>query len=106
MSMVNRRDSLKLPGSGAGNTPAPHANQNVDKRANIIVVVVDDLRWDDIGIAGHPFVYTPNIDRIGYEGARFLNAFCSALRAEQHNGRIRRPVLGEMQAELTRLWEG
>ena len=53
---------------------------------NIVVVLVDDLRWDDIAIAGHPFVQTPNIDRLAAEGARFLNAFsatplCSPSRA-------------------------
>ena len=46
-------------------------------RPNIIVVLVDDLRWDDIACAGHPFVQTPNIDRIACEGARFRNAFCT-----------------------------
>jgi len=55
-------------------------------RPNIVVVVVDDLRWDDLGIAGHPFVETPAIDRIAREGVRFLNAFattplCSPSRA-------------------------
>lgn len=53
---------------------------------NMVVIVVDDLRWDDFGAAGHPFVETPNIDRIAREGARFLNAFavhpiCSPSRA-------------------------
>lgn len=47
------------------------------QRPNIAVVLVDDLRWDDIACAGHPFVHTPNIDRIAREGARFRNAFCT-----------------------------
>jgi N-acetylglucosamine-6-sulfatase len=55
-------------------------------RPNLVLIVVDDLRWDDIGAAGHPFVRTPNIDRLAREGARFLNAFattplCSPSRA-------------------------
>jgi N-acetylglucosamine-6-sulfatase len=53
---------------------------------NVIVIVVDDLRWDDLGIAGHPLVETPAIDRLAREGARFRNAFattplCSPSRA-------------------------
>src|SRR5687767_3501640 len=53
---------------------------------NIVFILVDDLRWDDIGVAGHPFVKTPNIDRLGNEGAFFRNAFitdplCSPSRA-------------------------
>ena len=55
-------------------------------RPNIVFIVVDDLRWDDLGIAGHPFLKTPHIDRIGSEGALFRNAFmttplCSPSRA-------------------------
>ena len=55
-------------------------------RPNVVVILVDDLRWDDIAVAGHPFVETPNIDRVAREGARFLNAFaatplCSPSRA-------------------------
>ena len=48
-----------------------------DERPNIVVVLVDDLRWDEIGCAGHPFARTPNIDRIASEGVRFRNAFCT-----------------------------
>ena len=55
-------------------------------RPNIVFILVDDLRWDEIGIAGHPYVKTPNIDRIGREGVFFRNAFmttplCSPSRA-------------------------
>jgi arylsulfatase A-like enzyme len=53
---------------------------------NVVVVLVDDLRWDDIRATGHPFVQTPAIDRLAREGSRFLNAFattplCSPSRA-------------------------
>lgn len=48
-----------------------------ERAPNIVVVLVDDLRWDEISCAGHPFVQTPNIDRIASEGVRFRNAFCT-----------------------------
>lgn len=51
--------------------------QGESTRPNIIVVLVDDLRWDDLGCMGHPFVRTPGIDRLAREGARFRNAFCN-----------------------------
>lgn len=56
------------------------------ERPNIIVVVIDDMRWDDYGHGGHSYLSTPNIDRIALEGIRFENAFsvtplCSPSRA-------------------------
>jgi N-acetylglucosamine-6-sulfatase len=53
---------------------------------NIVFVLVDDLRWDEVRAAGHPFIETPNLDRLAREGARFVNAFvttplCSPSRA-------------------------
>lgn len=55
-------------------------------RPNILFILVDDLRADALSISGHPFSKTPNIDRIGREGAMFKNAFvttplCSPARA-------------------------
>ena len=55
-------------------------------RPNIVFILIDDLRWDELGIAGHPFINTPNIDRIAREGVLFRNAFmttplCSPSRA-------------------------
>lgn len=46
-------------------------------RPNFVFILVDDLRWDELGCTGHPFSNTPNIDRIANEGARFRNAFCT-----------------------------
>ena len=70
--------------TGAAETP-PSA------RPNILFMVVDDLRWDDFGAADHPFVETPNIDRLAREGALFANAFtttplCSPARASLLTG--------------------
>ena len=55
-------------------------------RPNIIVIVIDDLRWDELGVTGHPYMKTPHIDRLSREGARFTHAFhttplCSPNRA-------------------------
>jgi len=70
----------------AGSVCLAPANRPQQRRPNIIFILIDDLRWDDLGISGHPFVRTPNIDRIGREGAQFRNAFmttplCSPSRA-------------------------
>lgn len=61
-------------------------SESTDERPNIIVVLVDDLRWDEYGEGGHNYLITPNIDRISKEGINFKNAFsttplCSPSRA-------------------------
>src|SRR5262245_50984324 len=63
-----------------------NSGQVSDSRPNIVFILVDDLRWDELGCAGHPYIKTPNIDRIAREGAMFRNAFmttplCSPSRA-------------------------
>jgi N-acetylglucosamine-6-sulfatase len=55
-------------------------------RPNVVVILVDDLRFDDLGCNGHPFSRTPNVDRLAGEGVNFVNAFattplCSPSRA-------------------------
>ena len=56
------------------------------RRPNILFILSDDHRWDALGCMDHPFLRTPNLDRICREGARFSNAFvttslCSPSRA-------------------------
>ena len=70
--------------SGCKNEPVKDVA--VAKRPNIVVVLVDDMRWDEYGAAGHNFIQTPNIDRLAREGVTFKNAFattplCSPSRA-------------------------
>ena len=67
------------------------AATSVGPRPNIVVVVVDDLRWDEFGAAGHTYLETPNIDRLAAEGALFENSFhavplCSPNRASLLTG--------------------
>jgi N-acetylglucosamine-6-sulfatase len=62
------------------------AQTGEETRPNVIVIVVDDLRFDEFGAGGHPYLETPNIDRLAAEGAMFLDAFhavplCSPNRA-------------------------
>lgn len=56
------------------------------RRPNFVFVLVDDLRFDELGCTGHPFAQTPHIDRLAREGVLFRNAFaatplCSPSRA-------------------------
>jgi arylsulfatase A-like enzyme len=55
---------------------------------NIVFVLIDDLRWDDLGCAGNDFVQTPNIDRIAGEGVQFQNAFATTPLCSPSRGSI------------------
>jgi N-acetylglucosamine-6-sulfatase len=53
---------------------------------NLVVILIDDLRFDEFGVGGHPYMQTPHIDRLAHEGALFTQAFhttplCSPNRA-------------------------
>jgi arylsulfatase A-like enzyme len=62
-----------------------------DRRPNLVVMMTDDQRYDFLSLAGHPFLKTPNMDRIGREGAVFQNMFvtnslCAPSRATLMTG--------------------
>lgn len=44
-------------------------------RPNLILMMTDDQRADFMGHAGHPFIKTPNMDRLAAEGSRGRNVF-------------------------------
>ena len=55
-------------------------------RMNIVLFLIDDLGWMDLGCQGSTFYQTPNIDRLAHRGARFTDAYaacavCSPTRA-------------------------
>jgi arylsulfatase A-like enzyme len=52
-------------------------SQTPARRPNLVFFLGEGQRADALSIAGHPIVRTPNQDRIGREGIRFRNAFCT-----------------------------
>jgi arylsulfatase A-like enzyme len=61
------------------------------KKPNFLVILVDDLRYDEFGAGGHPYMKTPHIDRLAREGVMFERAFhttsiCSPNRASIMTG--------------------
>lgn len=48
------------------------------ERPNVILIIGDDIGWDDFGCYGNPSARTPNVDRLAAGGIRFTNAFLTA----------------------------
>ncbi len=56
------------------------------KPLNIVLFVIDDLGWRDLGCQGSRYYQTPHIDRLAGDGVRFTDAYaacavCSPTRA-------------------------
>ena len=64
----------------------PKPTSKIVKPPNVIMLLVDDLGYGDLGIQGNETLKTPNIDRIGNEGIRFTHwlsasSICTPSRA-------------------------
>ena len=58
----------------------------------ILFIMADQLRWDHLGCAGHPWLKAPSIDALARRGVRFANAFvasgvCGPSRMSYYTGR-------------------
>jgi arylsulfatase A len=67
------------------------ADQKIEKM-NVILFLVDDMGWTDLGCYGSTFYETPNIDQFAEEGVLFTNAYaachvCSPSRASLMTGK-------------------
>lgn len=65
--------------------------QAAARRPNVILVLVDDLGWSDLGCYGNPAVDTPRIDAFCAESIKFTDAYsaapvCSPTRASIMTG--------------------
>ena len=48
------------------------------ERSNIVLIIADDMNWNDCGAYGHPKIRTPNIDDLALQGMRFDHAYLTA----------------------------
>ena len=62
---------------GCNRSPSP-GNPIATELPNIIVILVDDLGWRDVGFNGSVYHETPNLDRLAGQGMVFKNAYASS----------------------------
>lgn len=59
---------------------------------NVLFIMADQLRWDHLSCAGHPYLTTPNLDALAARGVRFTQAYvnsgvCGPSRMSYYTGR-------------------
>ena len=90
---------------------APAGAQRAPARAaatpNVVLVLMDDLGYGDLGSYGAPDVRTPNIDRLAREGVRLTDAYangavCTPTRTALITGRYQQRVGLEWVLTLAR----
>jgi arylsulfatase A-like enzyme len=83
-------------------SPAQAANllalqSSPQSHPNVVLILMDDLGYGDLGSYGVPDARTPNIDRLAREGVRLTNAYangavCTPTRAALISGRYQQRV--------------
>jgi arylsulfatase len=68
-------------GIAASLMPAMASAQKNEQRPNIILIMVDDLGFSDIGSYGASEIHTPNLDRLASEGIRFRQFYNNSISA-------------------------
>ncbi|MCH8296413.1 arylsulfatase [Candidatus Poribacteria bacterium] len=75
-----------------------HTAADESRKPNIIVILADDLGYNDLGCYGQKEIQTPNIDRLAAESTRFTQCYTGApicapsrsvLMTGQHSGHTR-----------------
>jgi arylsulfatase A-like enzyme len=64
-------------------------------KRNVLFIMCDQLRFDYLSCAGHPYLETPNIDALAARGVRFTRAYvqspvCGPSRMSYYTGRYMR----------------
>ncbi|HEY6229354.1 MAG TPA: sulfatase-like hydrolase/transferase, partial [Verrucomicrobiae bacterium] len=62
----------------ASNASADAANSAGKTKPNFIVILADDLGYNDLGCYDSPLIKTPNLDQLAKEGVRFTSFYVGA----------------------------
>ena len=78
------------------------------ERPNVVVFLIDDLGWTDLGCYGSDLYQTPHIDRLAASGVRFTDAYaactvCSPTRAALMTGMY--PARLKLTDWINGMWE-
>lgn len=61
------------------------------KKPNVVILLADDIGWDDVGFNGNPIVETPHLDAMAEASAQFTSFYvtpgCAPTRAALMTGR-------------------
>ena len=81
MMHPTRRQFLGTLGLGSlaicvGLVPLSASGSGETSRPNIVFILTDDQGYGDAAAFGHPYLKTPNLDRLRREGRWFQNFYC------------------------------
>ncbi len=82
---------------GVAAAAAPQAHAQSARKPNVVLILVDDMGYGDIGSYGVKDIRTPHLDRLAREGVRFTDfysngAVCTPTRAALMTGRYQQRV--------------
>src|SRR6267378_2847761 len=63
---------------GSSHTAAQRIGQAAPGKPNVVLVLMDDLGYGDLGSYGVTDAKTPNLDRLAREGVRLTDAYANA----------------------------
>ena len=82
LSFPKNADNLSMPARFLFLFPflfvVPSFGAEEKSKPNVIVFLIDDLGWSDIGINGSTFYATPFLDKMAKEGAQFTDAYAAS----------------------------
>lgn len=78
---MRRRDFLSAVGAASLSSLLPWTSLEWgpgDRPTNVVMILIDDLGWTDLGCYGNRLHDTPRLDRLAEQGARFTDAYAAA----------------------------